>query len=368
MARLPTAPGAPAAGATTRDAGPRLVTISPVVQRQRAGTPPVLDPRRLRSTVWRPTVEATGDRVPARVIVRPHDHPLTKKETTDMVIDAHAHPYWYGYDPAKLVENMDEHGIDVAWLLTWEVSEDTYSHSYDKTFMAPYTGIPIEAVWDAVAQYPDRFVAGYAPDPKGHHAIEKVKAAVAHGVRVSGEYKFRTLFDDPDAIRLYRVCGELGLPVTFHIDVPNLPPNDVTAPLEWWYGGTIHNVENALRLCPDTVFLGHAPGFWREVAGDADSDPAAYPKGPIAPGGRLRPLFDAYPNLHADLSAGSALTAISRDREWGRRFIVDYHDRLLFARDFFDDELMKYLQSLDLPAHVWDAVMSGNALRLVPPE
>lgn len=39
-----------------------------------------------------------------------------------MVIDAHAHVWWYGYDAEKLVANMDEHGIDVAWLLSWEVA------------------------------------------------------------------------------------------------------------------------------------------------------------------------------------------------------------------------------------------------------
>jgi predicted TIM-barrel fold metal-dependent hydrolase len=283
-----------------------------------------------------------------------------------MVIDAHMHVYWYGYDPEKLVENMDEHGIDVAWLLSWEVAEGMYDHGYDKSFMPPYIGMPLEAIWEACERHPNRFVAGYAPNPKMPHAIEKLRAAAKQGVRVSGEHKFRVLFDDPDAIRLYRVCGELGLPVTLHIDVPYLPPNDPTKPVQWWYAGDITNLERALQECPDTVFLGHAPGFWREVSGDADSDPNAYPKGPVKPGGRLRPLFDAYPNLYADLSAGSALTAISRDREWGRRFLIDYHERLLFARDYFDDVLMTYLRSLELPENVWNAIMSGNALRLVP--
>lgn len=283
-----------------------------------------------------------------------------------MIVDAHAHPWWYGYDPDKLVANMDEHGIDVAWLLTWEVAEGMYDHSYDRTWMAPYIGMPIEAVWDTVERYPKRFVAGYAPDPKSPMAIEKLKTAVKHGVRVSGEHKFRTLFDDPDCIRFYRVCGELGLPVTLHIDVPCLPPDDPTKPVQWWYAGDLSNLERALRQCPDTVFLGHAPGFWREVSGDADSDPNGYPKGPVKPGGRLRPLFDKYPNLYADLSAGSALTAISRDPEWGRKFLLDYHTRLLFARDYFDSALMDFLRSLNLPDEPFNAILSGNALRLVP--
>jgi predicted TIM-barrel fold metal-dependent hydrolase len=283
-----------------------------------------------------------------------------------MVIDAHNHVYWYGYGPDELVANMDEHGIDVTWLLSWELAEGMYDHGYDKSFMAPYIGMPLEAIWVAVDKYPDRFVPGFAPNPKLPHAVEKLRAAYRNGARVAGEFKFRCLFDDPDAIAVYRAAGELGMPVTLHLDVPWLPPAGASKPVTWWYGGTIENLRNALRLCPDTVFLGHAPGFWREVSGDADQDPAAYPNGPVVPGGRLIPTFDEFPNLWADLSAGSALTAISRDREWGRKFLMDYYDRIVFARDYFDGRLMEYLNSLELPENVRSAILSENALRLAP--
>ncbi len=283
-----------------------------------------------------------------------------------MVIDAHSHVYWYGYDPDKLVENMDEHGIHVTWLLSWELAEGMYDHGYDKTFMPPYVGMPLESIWDAVDQYPDRFVPGFAPNPKEPHAVERLRGAHRNGARVAGEFKFRCLFDDPDAIAVYRVAGELGMPVVLHLDVPWLPASAGENPVTWWYGGSVANLENALRLCPDTIFLGHAPGFWREVSGDADDDPAAYPTGPVTPGGRLTRLFEQYPNLWGDLSAGSGLTAISRDPEWGGRFLRDFHDRLLFARDYFDGRLAEHLATVDLPPHMREAMMSGNALRLVP--
>lgn len=283
-----------------------------------------------------------------------------------MVIDAHNHVYWYGYGPDELVANMDEHGIDVAWLLSWELAEGMYDHGYDKSFIAPYIGMPLEAIWVAVDRYPDRFIPGFAPNPKLPHAVERLRAAHRNGARVAGEFKFRCLFDDPDAIAVYRAAGELGMPVILHLDVPWLPPSGANNSVTWWYGGTIENLRKALRLCPDTVFLGHAPGFWREVSGDADDDPAAYPNGPVIPGGRLRPTFDEFPNLWADLSAGSALTAISRDREWGRKFLIDHHDRIVFARDYFDGRLMEYLDSLELPGNVRAAILSENALRLVP--
>ena len=46
---------------------------------------------------------------------------------------------------------------------------------------------------------------------------------------------------------------------------------------------------------------------------DADTAGGGYPRGPVTEGGRLYRLFDRYPNLFADLSAGSGLGALKRD-------------------------------------------------------
>ena len=49
-----------------------------------------------------------------------------------MLIDAHNHPNWHGYDAKRILNNMDEQGIDRMWLFTWEVPEDEYDPSYHK--------------------------------------------------------------------------------------------------------------------------------------------------------------------------------------------------------------------------------------------
>ena len=76
-------------------------------------------------------------------------------------------------------------------------------------------------------------------------------------------------------------------------------------------------------------------------------------------------LLDTYPNLYADLSAGSGLTAISRDPEFGKQFLIRYQDRLLFARDYVDGRLMEFLQSLNLEPAVFDKIAYRNAQRLL---
>ena len=40
-----------------------------------------------------------------------------------------------------------------------------------------------------------------------------------------------------------------------------------------------------------------------------------------------------YPNLHGDLSAGSGFNAITRDAEFGFRFMEEFQDRLYFGTD-----------------------------------
>jgi len=283
------------------------------------------------------------------------------------IIDIHCHPRWIGYNGARIIENMDAAGIERAWLLSWEVPEREMDTSYFATLNPAGIGIPLRDVIDVTERYPGRFVPGTTVDPRDPHAHERLKAAVdIHRVRVFGEFKLRLRYDDPDAIRLFQYCGDLGLPVIFHLDA-TFPRHGVPRSRQWWYGGGLENMEAALRLCPKTQFLGHAPAFWREISGDADQEPLAYPQDkPIVGHGRLLQYLDKFPNLNCDLSANSGLTALSRDREFSRKFLIDYQDRMYFGRDQFNSQLYDLLIALGLPEEVLTKILSGNALRLVP--
>ena len=283
-----------------------------------------------------------------------------------MLIDAHNHPNWHGHNVKKTLENMDEQGIDQMWLFSWEVPEDEYSPSYHGVLPPTGVGIPLEDVLAVGQEAPDRFVLGYMPHPKRPDAIDRLKAAVEiHGIRLASELKVRLVFDDPDAIRLYHFCGEQKLPIPIHLDYAidhgrgNYPrPN-------WWYGGSLDAFERAIVACPETVFIGHAPGFWAHISGDDRHASESYPEGPVAPGGRVSELLRTYRNLWADLSAGSGLKAISREREFGRAFLIEFQDKLLFGRDYFDTRLMDYLLELELPPDAFEKITYKNAQRLL---
>jgi predicted TIM-barrel fold metal-dependent hydrolase len=283
------------------------------------------------------------------------------------IIDAHNHPDWHGHDLERFLANMHEHGIGKTWLLSWEAPCDEYDPEYNHIMLGDGTGpVPFARCLSYVERAPQEFVLGYAPDPRRPDAIDRLQAAIdVFGVQVCGELKLRMMYDDRDALRLYRFCGAHGLPVTVHIDYEFDSGRKYPRP-NWWYGGGIEPFERAVAACPDTCFIGHAPGFWAHIAADGQFDTAAYPSGPVAPGGAVPRMLRQYPNLYADLSAFSALNALSRDAAFGCDFVLEFQDRLLFARDCFDGRLREFLEAADLPAEVLAKVYAGNALRLAP--
>lgn len=89
-----------------------------------------------------------------------------------MLIDSHQHVFWHGRDDAGLVADLDEHGIDVAWLLTWNIAPDEDEPSYHRVLNprhirpdGAHAGIPLSDLILARDRYPDRFVLGYCPHP-----------------------------------------------------------------------------------------------------------------------------------------------------------------------------------------------------------
>ena len=93
-----------------------------------------------------------------------------------------------------------------------------------------------------------------------------------------------------------------------------------------------------LRAHPETVFLGHAQAWWANISADAPTQPdtpgyTAYPSGPVVPGGLTDRWLEEFPNLYADLSAGSGYGALSRDPEWTRGFLRRHASKLIWATD-----------------------------------
>jgi predicted TIM-barrel fold metal-dependent hydrolase len=273
-------------------------------------------------------------------------------------VDVHTHlgQTWNSTQPlsaAELLRWMDANQIAQAVVLPL-VSPESSSYPLTTDF-----------VLEATRPHRDRLIPFCSVDPRTSYRgglrglVAMLEKYVAAGAKGFGEHKPGVRIDDPGNMTIYAACGELKLPLLFHLDQernldkPGLP-----------------GLERALKENPHTQFIGHGPGWWASISGEiTEADLARYPDGPVKPGGAIDTLMDKYPNLFGDLSAGSGAGAISRDPEFGREFLVRRADRLMFGTDYLSPgqevPQLTLLRSLDLPADVQAKVFRDNARRLL---
>jgi hypothetical protein len=205
------------------------------------------------------------------------------------------------------------------------------------------------------------------PQPDFSWILDRLVGLGCAGI---GELTASLPLDDPRVVLLCRQCGERGLPVLAHCTGPGPGvyglQDEVGSP----------RLESLLRQVPATTFIGHATGFWAEISGDLSPESKyLYPEGPIRSEGSLPRLLRAYPNLCADLSARSGLNAISRDREYGARFLEEFQDRLLFGTDVCfsgkagEIPTLAYLRGLLAEGAIgraaFEKITGANALRIL---
>jgi predicted TIM-barrel fold metal-dependent hydrolase len=244
-----------------------------------------------------------------------------------MLIDIHGHigrilPDRREFvDVTNLIAKMDAWGIDKTCILP-----------LSETPEGAYLECNTEDVITACARYPDRLIPfclidpryGNRPDMDFTHLLEEYTARGCKGI---GELLPKLDLDDPRCLNLYRQAGKFGLPVLF--DMQDRPDG---------YGLRdelgLPRLEHALRDCPETTFIGHGPTFWAEISANVPTGKrSGYPEGPITPGGAVPRLMRQYPNLWADISAGSGHNALTRDPAFGLGFLDEFQDKLMFGTD-----------------------------------
>lgn len=286
------------------------------------------------------------------------------------IIDVHNHPDWHGHNLDKFIENMDANGISQTWLLSWECAYTDYGKFYANAIPAEVLGsttgpIPFSRCVSYKERAPERFIIGYAPDPRRPNAPELLEAAkYIYGAQTCGEVKVRMMYDDREALRLFRRAGKLKMPVTLHLQDEI---GDRDGGWQEWWGGDIDTLERLLQACPDTIFLGHALTFWIHISGDDLYKTSGYPSIPskVLPGGRLPELLRKYPNLYCDWSAGSGCYALKRDPVFAKEFLDEFQDRFCYARDYFDTGHQDFLKTLNLSNDILEKIYHKNAERLL---
>ena len=253
-----------------------------------------------------------------------------------------------------LLRWMDAHEISQAVVLPL-VSPESSSYPLTSDFVLAHT-----------KPYRDRLIPFCSIDPRtsfrgGHKGlVDMLQRYIAAGAKGFGEHKPGVDFHDPRNMRIFAACAEVRLPVLFHLDnqrnrdKPGLP-----------------NLEKVLQANPQCNFIGHGPGWWASISGDAtQNDLDGYPKGKTAPGGAIDRLMEKFDNIYGELSAGSGANSISRDLDFGREFLIRRQDRIMFGTDFLTPgqivpQFELFEQKLRLPEEVQGKIFRDNARRLL---
>jgi predicted TIM-barrel fold metal-dependent hydrolase len=245
--------------------------------------------------------------------------------------------------PQQLLAAMEASGIAQAVVLPLESPEcdAEYALSAD--------------VFAACAQFPERLIPFVGVDPRAQRALDKIRHYHQRGARGFGEHKCGLAMDDVRSLAVYRLCGELGLPVLFHMD-PAINSD----------GPGLPGLERALRECRDTTFIAHGPAWWSAISADDPRD-GSYPAGPVKPTGAGDRLLSECPNLYADISAGSGHNALTRDPAFTQGFLARHWRKLLFGTDFYQvgdlPPQVEWLKTCSMPEQWRQAIAEGNAQR-----
>ena len=253
----------------------------------------------------------------------------------------------------SLIRWMDLNEIQQAWVLPL-ISPESW-----------YYPITTEFVLEQTQPFRDRLIPFCVIDPRTNvyggknYFVDLLGRYKEAGARGFGEHKWGGPIDDPRNIELVKACAEIGLPVLFHLDdirntdQPGLP-----------------GLERLLQAVPDATLIGHGPGWWASISGAVTKKEfGGYPRGDVMPGGALDRLLTKYPNLYADLSAGSGNNAIRRDLDFGREFLIRNADKILFGSDYLAENQavgqFELLNELELAESVQEKILFRNAQTII---
>lgn len=181
-----------------------------------------------------------------------------------------------------------------------------------------------DAVLALARQYPGEFVFGANEVSDLEDAPQVVEKYLKLGACIIGEQKFGVECDSAAMQKLFELAGAYNVPILMH----------------WQMGSYNHGFDRfhvMLKKYPKVNFIGHAQTWWanidREYRDDAKN---LYPKGKVTAGGLTDRYLRDYPNMYADLSAGSGESAFKRDPEHARAFFARHQDKLLYGSDCND--------------------------------
>jgi len=177
---------------------------------------------------------------------------------------------------------------------------------------------------EMAAAHPKEFYFGANEVTDLPEARSEIEKRLKAGAVIIGEQKFTVECDSPESRVLYALAAEYQVPILLHFQ-------------HGTYNLGYERFAVVLEKFPKTNFIGHAQTFWANIDKNHKDQSVLYPKGKVTAGGWTDRYLADFPNMFADMSAGSGLNALTRDEEHAAEFLKRHQDKLLFGSDCNDD-------------------------------
>ncbi len=227
------------------------------------------------------------------------------------VIDIHQHTDYRGRTDEQMLAHQRKMGITHTVLLP-----------AGRFFGLEAGASGNDRVQEVVRAHPKEYFFFANEVPYLSDARDIIAAGIKAGALGIGEQKFMVEADSRAVHLVAEIAKEHGVAVLLHFQFGK-------------YNTSFERFHTILEKFPTVNFIGHAQTWWANI--DAKADPQVlYPKGPVTPGGITDKLLANYPNMFADMSAGSGLNALLRDEDHARGFLDRHQNKLLYGSDCND--------------------------------
>lgn len=248
----------------------------------------------------------------------------TGNDTAEPIIDIHQHTTYRERMAEQLVAHQRAMGVTQTILLPAGSSVKRPSTGDGRHNTLGGVGAGGNDTALAMArQHPKEFFFGANEVTDLPEARAEVARYLELGGVIIGEQKFAVECDSAESQILYALAGEYGVPILMHFQ-------------HGTYNMGFERLHTMLEKYPNTNFIGHAQTWWANIDKHHADQNILYPKGKVTAGGLTDRYLTDYPNVFADMSAGSGLNALTRDEDHTREFLERHQDKILFGSDCDD--------------------------------
>lgn len=240
------------------------------------------------------------------------------------IIDIHQHTNYRARTTAELIAHQRAMGVTQTILLPAGSPVSRLSTAEGKHNGLGGVGAGgNETALTMARQYSKEFFFGANEVTDLPDARVEIARYLDLGAIIIGEQKFGVECDSAESQVLYALAAEHRVPILMHFQ-------------HGTYNLGFERLHKMLEKYPKTMFIGHAQTWWANIDRNHTDQKVLYPKGKVTPGGLTDRYLADYPNMFADMSAGSGLNALTRDEDHARGFLDRHQAKILYGSDCDD--------------------------------